>query len=124
MPARGAMSGHLNGPLRCAIATVEMIEDGHHPLQCERTDDVTAKWTLNHQFVAVHEVSRERDTNGRPEYQATAYVGWHGVKKHYVCYWLDAFGGGLVGTGFAEPRPNELSFVFGEAGEAFHNTFV
>ena len=24
----------------------------------ERTDDVTAEWTLNHQFVAVHEVTR------------------------------------------------------------------
>ena len=90
----------------------------------ERTDDVTAEWTLNHQFVAVHEVSRERDADGRPAYQATAYVGWHEAKKRYVCYWLDAFGGGFVGTGFAEPRPNELSFVFGEAGETFHNTFV
>ena len=90
----------------------------------ERTDDVTAEWTLNHQFVAVHEVSRERDADGWPAYQATAYVGWHEAKKRYVCYWLDAFGGGFVGTGFAEPRPNELSFVFGEAGETFHNTFV
>ena len=90
----------------------------------QRTDDVIAEWTLNHQFVAIHEVSRERDVDGRPAYQATAYVGWHEAKKRYVCYWLDAFGGGFVGTGFAEPRPNELSFVFGELSEAFHNTFV
>src|SRR5947199_10278760 len=73
---------------------------------------------------AIHEVSRERDVDGRPAYQATAYVGWHEAKKRYVCYWLDVFGGGFVGTGFAEPRPNELSFVFGETGEPFHNTFV
>ena len=46
----------------------------------ERTDDVAAEWTLNHQFVAVHEVSRERDADGRPAYQATAYVGWHEAK--------------------------------------------
>jgi hypothetical protein len=90
----------------------------------ETTHDVTAEWTLNHQFVAVHELSRERDADGRPAYQATAYVGWHEAKKLYVCYWLDVFGGGFAGAGYAEPRPNELPFVFGEAGEAFHNTFV
>ena len=90
----------------------------------ETTHDVTAEWALNHQFVAVHEASRERDADGRPAYQATAYVGWHDAKKRYVCYWLDAFGGGFAGAGYAEPRPNELPFVFGEAGERFHNTFV
>src|SRR5262245_59770940 len=65
----------------------------------ETTHDVDAEWTMNHQFMRVHEVSRDRGADGRPQYEATAFIGWHETRKQYVCYWLDVFGGGFAGAG-------------------------
>lgn len=90
----------------------------------DTTHDVDADWTLNHQFVRVHEVSRERDADGRPQYEATAFIGWHAARGRYVCLWLDAFGGGFAGTGFAEKSGEQLPFVFGDSDTAFHNTMA
>lgn len=85
--------------------------------------DVDAEWTLNHQYVKLHEVSRERDDAGRPQYEATVFIGWHEARKSYVCLWIDVFGGGFAGTGFAERQSNELPFVFTAAESSFHTTF-
>jgi len=90
----------------------------------ETTHDVDAEWTMNHQFMRVHEVSRERGADGRPQYEATAFIGWHEVRKQYVCYWMDVFGGGFAGAGFAERQSNQLAFVFAADNGAFHNTFL
>jgi len=92
----------------------------------ETTHEVDAEWTMNHQFLRVHEVSRERDADGRPQYQAPAFIGWHDARKQYVCYWLDAFGGGFAGTAFAEQQPNQLPFVFRDdkGAPSFHTTFL
>jgi hypothetical protein len=93
----------------------------------EIVHDVDAEWVLNHQFVKVHEVSREKKENGDPEYQADVYVGWDAVTKEYVCFWIDVWGGASPQSiGRAIPSGNEIKFLFRDQNEkvAFHTTFV
>ncbi len=49
--------------------------------------DVDASWVLQGNYVRITETSRERDTSGRPAYEAIVYVGWTG--ERYVCFWFD-----------------------------------
>ena len=49
--------------------------------------DIEASWVLQGNYVRISETSRERDTNGRPAYEAIVYVGWTG--ERYVCFWFD-----------------------------------
>ena len=51
--------------------------------------DITAEWVLNHQFVLIREVSREKNEKGEPEYQANVYIGWSEPTVEYICLWLD-----------------------------------
>jgi hypothetical protein len=90
----------------------------------QTTHDVDAEWALNHQYLKIHEVSRERDDDGRPQYEANAFIGWHESRRRYVCFWLDGYGGGFAGTGFAERQSNQLPFTFGDEKGAFHTTFL
>ena len=90
----------------------------------QTTHDVNVEWVLNHQYLQVREVSRERDQEGRQQYDATVFIGWHETRRGYVCLWLDLYGGGFAGTGFAERQPNRLAFVFGDKDNAFHTTFL
>jgi hypothetical protein len=34
------------------------------------THDITAEWILNHEYLRLHEVSREKNKNGDPAYEA------------------------------------------------------
>lgn len=54
------------------------------------THDVDVSWALQEHYVRLEEFSRERDTNGLPQYEATIFVGW--LDDHYVCIWLDNTG--------------------------------
>lgn len=92
----------------------------------QTTHDVTAEWVLNHQYVHVHEVSREKDGNGQPQYQADVYIGWNADVRRYACVWLDVFGG-IAPASLAEAPPtgDSIAFVFHHGPTAaFHNTFV
>src|SRR3954453_8001343 len=40
----------------------------------DTTHDVDGEWVLNHLYVRLHEVSREKDSRGRPPPQASVYV--------------------------------------------------
>jgi hypothetical protein len=111
-------------PHGLAAVTLAFSGDTVRAGTARTTHDVTAEWALNHQFVALHECRGSATPKDGRRIRRRAYVGWHDAKKRYVCYWLDAFGGGFAGAGYAEPRPNALPFVFGEAGGRFHNTFV
>lgn len=51
--------------------------------------DVEGAWTLQHNYVRLDEISRERGANGQPSYEATIFVGWLESADHYVCVWLD-----------------------------------
>lgn len=94
----------------------------------ETTHDVTAEWVLNHGYVRLHEVSREKDAQGRPAYEAIVFIGWDRPLSQYACLWLDSTGGGgLKGDaiGHAPRGGDAIAFLFkGAGGSLFHTTFA
>jgi hypothetical protein len=91
------------------------------------THDVNAEWVLDHHYLAIQEVSREKNSKGEPQYQATIYIAWNEPTKEYACVWLDVYGGlATESIGVASPNENDLLFVFkNEKSEVtFKNDFV
>jgi hypothetical protein len=91
------------------------------------THDFDAEWVLQHHYLRFHEVSREKNDKGEPQYDAMVFIGWNEKTKQYACVWLDVYGGlTMESIGFATPKENELAFVFtDEHGEtSFTNTFI
>ena len=90
------------------------------------THDVEADWVLNHQFVRIHEVSREKTAAGQPQYDAWVFVGWDDAQKLYVIHWLDVYGGGYSGRGKGKRDGDSIPFVFHYENDNadFHTTFV
>ena len=89
--------------------------------------DVDAEWVLDHHYLRIHEVSREKDAKGQPQYEAMVYVAWNERSKQYACAWLDVYGGfSAESVGVASPAENRLPFVFkDEKGEvSFTNEFI
>jgi hypothetical protein len=91
------------------------------------THDIEAEWVLNHQFVLIREVSREKNAAGEPEYQAHVYVGWDEKTSEYICIWLDVWGGFSPETvGRGKRHFDKIPFDFKNAGgiASFHTTFA
>jgi hypothetical protein len=87
------------------------------------THDVKVEWVLNHQWVRIHERSREQTPSGEPQYEANVYIGWHGERKEYVVHWIDVFGGAFADVGHAKREGDQLPFVFQDDDGTFHTTF-
>ena len=93
----------------------------------QTTHDVDAEWIIQHHYLRIHEVSREKDAKGQPQYEAMVFVGQSNTANAYTCVWLDVLGGSSIESiGVAEPKENALPFVFtNEKGEiSFRNDFV
>jgi hypothetical protein len=92
----------------------------------QTTHDVTAGWVLAHQYLRIHEVSREQKAKGQPAYEATVFVGWDEPASEYVCVWMDDYGGIYAQSlGHAKRSGNEIPFVFTlRDGGSFHTTFA
>jgi hypothetical protein len=91
------------------------------------THDVDADWVIQHHYVRLHEVSRDKNAQGQPQYEALIFVGFTEASKTYSCVWLDVYGGTAIESiGVADPRENQLLFVFkDEKGEvSFRNDFI
>jgi hypothetical protein len=91
------------------------------------THDFDAEWVLQHHYLRFHEISREKNDKGEPQYEATVFIGWNEKTKQYACVWLDVYGGATSESiGLATPKENELAFVFtDEHGDpSFTNTFT
>ena len=91
------------------------------------THDFDAEWVLRHHYLRFHEVSRDKNDKGEPQYEATVFIGWNEKTKSYACAWLDVYGGlTSESIGVATLKGNELAFVFtNEHGETtFANTFT
>lgn len=87
------------------------------------TMDVAAAWTLNHQYLRLDQITREREPDGRPKYQATVYIGWNAKTATYGCVWLDDFGGlNTQSIGAAAKRDGVLPFVFTNLDGTFTRT--
>lgn len=92
----------------------------------QTTHDIKGEWVANHQFLQLHEVSREKSADGRPEYDAVIFIGWNEEKKIYPIIFLDSFGGIAPSSiGEAVSKGNELLFVWEDKGVlSFTNDFV
>jgi hypothetical protein len=94
----------------------------------QTTHDVDAEWVLNHGYVRIHEVSREKDATGAPAYEATVFISFDKTAGEYTALWLDTTGnGGLVASGFGHGKPtaSTIPFLFKtSAGDIFHNSFI
>ncbi|MEI9930688.1 MAG: hypothetical protein WDM89_09090 [Rhizomicrobium sp.] len=91
------------------------------------THDITAEWVLAHQYLEIYEVSREKNKDGSPVYQAKVFIGWDAGKKIYDCAWLDDYGSiSTQSLGYAKPNGNSIAFVFQNRDDAgsFHTTFA
>jgi hypothetical protein len=91
------------------------------------THDVTVDWVLQHQYLRVHEVARERDAAGKPAYEADVYIGWDAQANQYVCAWLDVFGGiSTQSIGRATRGGDAIPFVFTNRDDrgGFHTTMA
>jgi hypothetical protein len=93
----------------------------------QTTHDITAEWVANHQYLRLHEVSREKTRDGMPQYDAFIHIGWEPGKNIYPIIFLDNFWGiDPESIGSAEPKENELLFVWKDEKSAvgFTNDFL
>ena len=91
----------------------------------QTTHDINAKWVLGHQYVRIREVSRDRNSEGKPAYEAIVFVGWEPKTGRYACVWLDNTGVTSEGSiGEAQRNGDELPFLFQTKEGAFHTTFA
>ncbi len=91
----------------------------------QTTHDVTNEWVLNHQYLRIHEVSREKKASGEPEYEAMVFVGWDQPTGRYLAIWLDVWGGFSKATvGYAPKQGDDIKFLFNDGKSDFHTTFI
>jgi hypothetical protein len=92
----------------------------------EITHDLAIDWILAHQYIRIHEVSRELDSSGNLQYEAYVHIGWDPERRQYACLWLDITGtSGFRPIGYAVRNEDSLPFVFDMgAGKTFHTTFL
>jgi hypothetical protein len=90
--------------------------------------DVQARWILHHEYLQIHEVSRDRDSQGGPAYEAEVLVSWDPNADQYACLWLDSTAGGALAsqvTCRAKPGVDSIPFVFRiSATDSIHTTFT
>jgi len=94
----------------------------------QTTHDVQASWVLKQEYLRLHEVSREKDTNGHPAYEAIVFVGWDTNTREYACLWLDSTSaGGLSAQGIAHGKRSgdSIPFLFTlSPSDSIRNTFI
>jgi hypothetical protein len=92
------------------------------------THDVTFQWMLGHEYVQMHEVSRERATNGSPVYEAVVLFGRDSSSGEYACLWMDNTGSNAfdpAGIGRGSVAGDSVPFFFRYTDStSFHTTFV
>lgn len=116
-PAQAALLNHLAGTwiLQGTIAGKPT------------THDVQAAWVLNHEYLHLHEISREKNADGVPAYEAIIYIGWDAKAQQYVCLWLDSTSGDGLSSGViahASQAGDSIPFLFTlSASNQIHTTF-
>ncbi|HEY7616268.1 MAG TPA: hypothetical protein VH744_05650 [Terriglobales bacterium] len=90
----------------------------------QTTHDVDVQWVLNHQFISIHEISREKTPEALPQYEAHVYIGWDAKKNQYVVHWIDVFGGGFASVGYAPKDKSSIAMIFKSEDGDFHTTFT
>jgi hypothetical protein len=121
-----AQTPAVNSPLldRLAGKWVSQAEIAGH----KSTRDIEGEWVIQHHYLRLREVSREKDAKGNPGYEAMEYFTTGPQQNQIQCVWLDVFAGGpgLTTLGVADPKENDIPFVFkDDKGEInFTNEFT
>jgi hypothetical protein len=92
------------------------------------THDVTFDWMLGREYVQMHEVSRERNADDAPAYEAVVLFGRDPHTGEYGCLWMDNTGANAFdpqGVGRGAVAGDSLPFLFRYTDtDHFHTTFV
>jgi hypothetical protein len=93
------------------------------------THDIESEWVLNHEYLRLHETSREKNVQGQPAYEAIVLIEWDEASSQYRCMWLDSTsGGGLSAQGIAQGKrgDDQIAFVFKDKDKdsGVHTTFI
>ena len=90
--------------------------------------DVTFAWMLGREYVQMHEVSREKNPNGTPQYEAVVLFGRNPKTGEYGALWMDNTGTSAfdpAGTGHGSVAGDSIPFLWIYTPTTrFHNTFV
>jgi hypothetical protein len=90
--------------------------------------DVSVDRILNRQYVRIHEGSRQKDSAGKPAYEAWIHIAWDKANEEFVVMWLDNTGVtnfSADGVGHGKPKDDKIPFVWKLAdGSGIHNTFA
>jgi hypothetical protein len=93
----------------------------------ETTHDIEAEWLLGHEYVRLHETSREKKAQGQAAYEAIIFIEWDASSSEYRCLWLDSTGGGgLAAQAIAHGKRSgdEIAFLFKDKDSSIHATFA
>lgn len=96
----------------------------------QTTHDIESEWVLNHEYLRLHEVSREKNAQGQPAYEAIVFIEWDASSNEYKCLWLDSTGGGGLAAPIARGKRDndEITFLFREKESdkerGIHTTFA
>ena len=67
--------------------------------------DIDVQWVLAHQYLLVHETSREKTDKGNPRYEAYVWIAVDRASGEYTVWWLDSTtGDGLTLEGLGKGR--------------------
>jgi hypothetical protein len=90
--------------------------------------DVAGDWILDRRYLRLHEVSREKDADGGPVYEAWIHIAWDSGNAEYVVMWLDNTGTtnfAAEGVGHGTPDGEQIPFAWRSAdGSGIRNTFA
>jgi hypothetical protein len=94
----------------------------------ETIHDIDVQRVLNGGYIQLKEVSRERDQQGNPLYEAIVYICWEAPKKQYSCLWLDNTSNGGISNGiigYAKQERDKIALIFRYSDTVhFHTTFL
>jgi len=95
----------------------------------ETTHDIESEWVLNHEYLRFHEISREKNAQGQPAYEAIVFIEWDEASNEYKCLWLDSTGGGCLSNPIAQGKRgnDEITFLFKDKDDkngGIHTTFA
>src|SRR5271155_783473 len=78
-----AQQAPVNSPLLDHLAGKWLLQGtvGKRPV----THDLDAEWVLQHQYLRFHEVSQGKNDKGKPDYEATVFIGWNEKIGQYGC---------------------------------------
>lgn len=94
----------------------------------DTTHDIESEWVLGHEYLRIHETSRERNAQGQPAYEAIIFIEWDPSSNEYKCLWLDSTGGGGLSAPIAQGKRgnDEIAFLFRDKAKdsGVHTTFA